>query len=810
MKNIIIKFVVLTAILINSASAKELSAKELSATIIGSGSPIYNENRASASVLISAGDSQILVDMGNGTQANLHKHGVDIKQLSGLFFTHHHLDHNEEFVPLLIRSLLGRHNFNIIGPPNTVKLTEANIQLYTEDISYRLGKTKRTLVDRQQAFDVKDIQGGESFNINGISVSTIKVPHTIHAIAYRFDYNGQSIVVTGDLTYSKTLSKLAKNADFMIIDSGGMVMIGGKKKRGSKNSNKARGTKRSGGGGNKKRTRTKAHLNLAESSQIARESNVSNLVYTHFTDGEINKDDSLVEIRKNYSGKVIFAEDLMVIKNIESGGVLNVPTNENNYFGQDVQYLTNQVTYTDNNKGGKATAYQIVDTGQMRFYGDGNVITMPTNENGYFGQDAQYLTNQPSYTDNNNETITDNVTGLMWQKDMGEKLAFDEAFQKVRGVNLGGHSDWRIPSIKELYSLIQFSGSVKGQSAINPFIDTKYFKQPLGNSAMGEREIDAQTWSSTEYVGKTMKSDKTVFGVNFVDGRIKGYPKYNPRTKNPNKMYFRFVRGNKAYGKNSFTSNGDGTIKDSATDLMWQQSGSTNGMNWESALKYCKKMNVGGSDDWRLPNAKELQSIVDYSRSPSTTGTATIDKIFYTPSILNEAGQKDYPYYWSSTSHLDGPIPEKNAAYVAFGTATGKMLGNIMDVHGAGSQRSDPKTGQAMSRGPQGDMVRVNNYVRCVSGGSANLATGESKEDISTYSDRPSNPQVKQGQQRMQNKRGNSQKENRFIVRSDKNGDGKVSQAEFRGPSRRFSNIDRNGDGYITADEAPKGRRSRP
>lgn len=64
----------------------------------------------------------------------------------------------------------------------------------------------------------------ESFNIEDIRVSTIKVPHTIHAIAYRFDYSAQSIVVTGDLTYSKELPELSKDADFMIIDFGGTIM----------------------------------------------------------------------------------------------------------------------------------------------------------------------------------------------------------------------------------------------------------------------------------------------------------------------------------------------------------------------------------------------------------------------------------------------------------------------------------------------------------------------------------------------------------------------------------------------------------
>ena len=73
-----------------------MAEEQLTATIIGSGSPVYNENRASASVLVSLGNTQILVDMGNGTQANLYKLGINIRKLSALLFTHHHLDKNND------------------------------------------------------------------------------------------------------------------------------------------------------------------------------------------------------------------------------------------------------------------------------------------------------------------------------------------------------------------------------------------------------------------------------------------------------------------------------------------------------------------------------------------------------------------------------------------------------------------------------------------------------------------------------------------------------------------------------------------
>jgi len=363
--------------------------------------------------------------------------------------------------------------------------------------------------------------------------------------------------------------------------------------------------------------------------------------------------------------------------------------------------------------------YKIVDTDISEFYNNNSVITEPKIGESFYGQDANYSINPPSYTDNGDETITDNISGLMWEQSMGKKITYDQAFTKAKNLTLGGHSDWRVPSIKELYSLILFTGRVKGENAIDMFINTKYFHQPIGNISIGEREIDAQTWSSTQYVGQTMNADETVFGINFVDGRIKGYPKIKPSTKTTNTMYFRMVRKNIEYGKNKFTDNGDGSISDLATGLMWQKSDDGITRNWKEALLYSENLELANFNDWRLPNAKELQSIVDYTRSPQTSNSPAIDPIFETTKINIQNGKTTrYPFFWTSTTHLDGNNPYKNAVYIAFGKGLGQINGELIDVHGAGCQRSDPKNGDINEYpqyfGPQGDLQSVFNNVRAV------------------------------------------------------------------------------------------------
>ncbi len=374
--------------------------------------------------------------------------------------------------------------------------------------------------------------------------------------------------------------------------------------------------------------------------------------------------------------------------------------------------------------------YAVVDTGQDQCFDAMRQIPCPRSGQRFSGQDAQHQGRQPNYRDNADGTITDRVTGLMWTKTPTAPMTWEEAATFANRNRLGGHADWRLPNIKELYSLIDFRGGFTGDSATSkPYINTKVFGfnyaagSGLGDAAQGQRPIDVQEWTSTRYVGQTMGKDATVFGVNFADGRIKGYPLMDPRTQmtTPNRLNVRLVRGT-TYGKNDFRVQG-GTVIDRATGLVWQRVDDGKARTWEESLHYCQAITLGHHRRWRLPNAKELQSIVDYDRIPAIAPAFSLSQ----PNA----------YFWTSTTHLESPPPASDpnrpfstigglAVYIAFGPALGYAeqppgSGQIQltDVHGAGAQRSDPKLGDPakfpIGFGPQGDDIRVRNFVRCVS-----------------------------------------------------------------------------------------------
>ena len=386
-------------------------------------------------------------------------------------------------------------------------------------------------------------------------------------------------------------------------------------------------------------------------------------------------------------------------------------------------------------------SYPVLDTRQDDCYAStGAVIDCPAAGQTLAGQDAQHQGLAPSFSDTGDGTVTEALSGLTWSRtpdidgdgliSVDDKLTLAEALDHCETLDLGGYQDWRLPDIKTLYSLIDFRGTDPSgydgsdTSGLKPFIDTEFFDFAYGDTQAGERLIDAQYASSTLYVSESALDARTLFGVNFADGRIKGY---GLDTMRGEKTFFVLcVRGNPDYGSNDFVDNQDGTVTDRATGLMWAQWDSgqeaPEGLDWPQALAWVDAQNAAvylGHDDWRLPNVKELQSLLDYERAPDVTGSAAIDPVFQSSPIVNEAGQDDFAYVWTSTTHANWTgDPGRSAAYLSFGRALGYMDGVWIDVHGAGAQRSDPKIGEAAEypygHGPQGDAIRIFNDVRLV------------------------------------------------------------------------------------------------
>ena len=256
--------------------------------------------------------------------------------------------------------------------------------------------------------------------------------------------------------------------------------------------------------------------------------------------------------------------------------------------------------------------------------------------------------------------VRDNVTGIIWEvktvdnKDSthtwGSRTSLVTAANAENsGSGLCGITNWRVPSVNELFSIVNYNGA-------NPSIDSDYFPNTFSGSF----------WSEQELVSNT----DNAWRVDFGDGSNSGSSaKSNSRT-------VRLVSADTAAV--SYTNNNNGTITDNTTGLMWKtcdqgqawdnntttanltddnctdDSNATDNYNWTVALTEAQNHTFAGYDDWRLPNVKELTSIADY-----TATNPSINPAF--PDIDNT------DTFWASTLYDTIESPN-NAWQVSFNT----------------------------------------------------------------------------------------------------------------------------------------------
>ncbi|MEW6608382.1 MAG: DUF1566 domain-containing protein [bacterium] len=264
-------------------------------------------------------------------------------------------------------------------------------------------------------------------------------------------------------------------------------------------------------------------------------------------------------------------------------------------------------------------SFKLPDTGQTTCYDiNGNVISCAGT-----GQDGEYNINPMSFTDNGDGTVTDNNTGLMWQKVNDGKFynwyqvagIYNATYNPTTrdvcdSLTLGGYSDWRAPTKKEMMSIIDY-GMSPPDPTINPIfanVNSNFF------------------WTATP----------DAFGggwaVNFNYGNV-------GNSMLSSYLVLRCVR-NRQTPVQEFTNNYDGTVTDNFTKLTWQQ-GEPGEMTWQAALNYCDTLILGEKADWRLPNIKEIESITDDSKY-----RPAIDTSFFADAVGSDSSSN----YWSSTT----------------------------------------------------------------------------------------------------------------------------------------------------------------
>jgi len=193
------------------------------------------------------------------------------------------------------------------------------------------------------------------------------------------------------------------------------------------------------------------------------------------------------------------------------------------------------------------------DTGQDLCYDWENLMDeCPSEGEDFYGQDGNYTINPPDLTDNGNGTVTDKLTGLIWEQRTEENEAntytYNDAITYCGDLMLGGYDDWRIPTRKEYSTILNYG-------RVSPSLDMDYFPYyTSGGSNL------AYYWTGSEY----HDDPSQVWLLRLAFGLIDKIP------KTPDLYRVRCVRGTTEPAA-SYTDNGDGTVTDNVTGLMWEQ-----------------------------------------------------------------------------------------------------------------------------------------------------------------------------------------------------------------------------------------------
>ncbi len=265
-------------------------------TLLGTGTPRPSLQRSGPATVVHTETAGLwLVDCGDGTITQLLRAGIPAADVRRLVFTHLHEDHTAGLLHFLFGGWnLGRRELSVYGPTGTRRLVQTLLDLYAEDLAYRLsmGRPSAGLTD----IAVHEIATGTVCREADLTVDALPVDHSIETYALRFREGDQTVVHSGDTRYCEALIPFAAGADILVHEAHLVPAL-------------ERSFTRADDAGMLQGLR-KTHATPREAARIARQAGVRKLVLVHLpppTDPVVVRS----ECEQEYTGEIIVGEDLL-------------------------------------------------------------------------------------------------------------------------------------------------------------------------------------------------------------------------------------------------------------------------------------------------------------------------------------------------------------------------------------------------------------------------------------------------------------------------------------------------------------------
>lgn len=283
----------------NEADAE--SDADIEVTLIGTGSPVLSMERFSNTTLVEVAGEKLLFDVGRGAALRLNQVDISPGMIDKLFITHLHHDHLIGFADVLITGAavpdprgIREGDMQVWGPKGTENFVNSTLQAFEDDI-----KTRNEVEGEDIGAEAYEIEEGVVYENNGIEVIAFDVDHgpMEPALGYRVNYNGRSVVISGDTTYSENLIEYSQGTDLLVQE---VAVVKGPDEEYESEAHK---------------NIEAYHTTPEQAGEIFLEVEPELAVFTHIATFLPEHEEDIVE-RTNeiYDGDVVLGEDLMKIE----------------------------------------------------------------------------------------------------------------------------------------------------------------------------------------------------------------------------------------------------------------------------------------------------------------------------------------------------------------------------------------------------------------------------------------------------------------------------------------------------------------